>query len=184
MIPPVDEPDNPQPEPEPEPDIIKIGSVETPAQNSVVVGKRVSDVVSTDYSVTLQDSTITIAGTSYKFDTSNSGLILPDGSIDADGLVDMVIGDDDETYYPKQAAKNTHYLPVILNAPDKSVITYIDLGGNLQRVEAINGKINLLLTATSRKNFTITLYADMADAKKYKDGQTYTVDISKCNFTD
>lgn len=94
----------------------------------------------------------------------------------------MVIGDDDEVYYPKQAAKNTHYLPIILTVPDKSVITYIDLAGSLRRVEAADGEIQLLLTATNRTNFTIELYANMTDAKAYKNAATYTVDLSMCTF--
>lgn len=107
---------------------------------------------------------------------------MPDGSIDADGLVDMVIGDDDEVYYPKEAAKNTHYLPVILDVPEKSVITYIDLAGNLQRVAATDTELKLLLTATKKENFVVDLYANMTDAKMRKDANPYTVDLTNCEL--
>lgn len=95
----------------------------------------------------------------------------------------MVIGDDDEVYYPKEEAKNTHYLPMTLNVENGNTVTYIDLGGNLRRVEAKGDQIDLLLTATKKENFTIDLYATMEDAKSKTDGHVYTVDLTDCDLS-
>lgn len=95
----------------------------------------------------------------------------------------MVIGDDDETYYPVNNGKNVHYLPVILEAKDDTMITYVDFAGNTWKVPAKDGQIELMLTATNDQNFDIELQKNTV-TRVNVESVKYTVDVSGCDLSD